>query len=564
MEAEQTNNAPAEQPLKIWWDAAVFEGKEFCDLKDDGTLVLKKTPFSEERSLGTLTPEGAPATVKALVDKFPEVAARFVELQQEWNATEDKLKMVSKVSRTRDYMLHANAIGDFEPMYRELAAWHNVINELVEANAKGKRELVEKAKTLAESDNWKETTQAFKDLAEQWKASGFIERDRNDSMWNELEAARDKFFERKRAYQEGHEKEMLQNLDLKMELVEKAEKLAATDSWKQTTEGFKALMDEWKTIGRTMNDKNESLWQRFIAAQNVFFERKRQHYEVIRQEQEVSYAKKLSIIERAEALSESTDWLATTNAYAGLMDEWKSSGRVAGEKADELWDRMSKAKDVFFNNKRHHFESQRVTLDDNLAQKAAIIKRAEQLKHSTNWRETTAEFAELFEDWKKIGPAPRAENEKLWEQFAQSRRAFFERKDADWERRKGQMDKQAESRLQQARQFLQTLRDELKDDEEGYEDWKQSLANLTPGPKEKEIRAHLEKLIAQADPGMKKKHDKIADVEKQVRELEARMKKEKEEKNAPKAKAPKAVAETSEPRMAQGSCAGKRGRAGSQ
>lgn len=533
MEAELTNNAPAEHPLKTWWDETVFEGKDYCQLKEDGTLLLKATSFSEERTLSHLTADNAPAAVKALTDKFPEVVARVTELQQEWDSTDDKLKMVSKVSRTRDYLQHAAAIGDFEPMYKQLASWHSTITGLIAENLNVKQALIAKAKELAESDQWKETTQAFKELMDQWKDSGYIEKDRNDELWTELEAARDKFYERKREHHEGQEKEMLQNLDLKMELVDKAEKLAASDAWKQTTEGFKALMDQWKTIGRTMNDKNEALWQRFITAQNVFFERKRQHYEVIRQEQDVNYAKKLDIVERAEAMSESREWNATSAAYAGLMDEWKASGRVAAEKADELWNRMSKAKDTFFNNKRHHFEAQRVTLDDNLAQKAAIIRRAEELKHSHAWREATAEFAELFEDWKKIGPAPRAENERLWEQFAQARRFFFERKDADWERRKSHMNKQHDSRLSQARQFLDTLRNELKEDEESLEDFKLSLENITPGPKEKELRAHLEKLIALAGPNMKRKQEKIADVEKQVKELEDRRKPKKEQQAEP-------------------------------
>lgn len=524
MEAEQTNSVPAEHPLKTWWETTDFEGKAYCRLKEDDSLVLNPTPFSDERTISQLTAENAPAVVKAFSDKFAEVTARIDELNTEWDATDDKLKLSSKVSRTRDYLQHAAAIGDYEPLYRRLAGWHNAVQELIDVNFKAKQEIVAKAKTLAQSEHFKETTQAFKELTEQWKESGFVEKDRNDELWNEIEAAKNTFYERKRLHQEGQEKDMLQNLDLKMELVDKAERLAASDSWKQTTDAFKALMDEWKTIGRTMSEKNEALWQRFITAQNVFFERKRAHYDMIKQEQEVNHAKKLAIVVQAESLSESREWNTTTAAYAQLMDEWKASGRVAADKADELWDRMSKAKDTFFNNKRHHFEAQRVTLEDNLALKAALIKRAEELKYSTSWREGSDEFAELFEEWKKIGPAPRTENERLWDQFAKARRFFFERKDADWERRKSQQEKQFDSRVSQTRQFLETLRAELVDDAESLEDFKNSLNNITPGPKAKELQAHLEKLIAQAGPGMERKREKIAEVEQQLAELEGKKK----------------------------------------
>ena len=526
MEAEQTTaTAPEENALKTWWEKASFEGKEFTTLQEDGTMVLNATPFSEQRNIGQLTVENAEAVTKALSDKFPEVAAKIKELSDEWDSAEDKLKLNGKVSRTKDYLMNAAAIGDFAPLYKQLASWHNDITALFGENYKAKQALVAKAESLADSENWKETTAAMRALTDEWKATGFTDKDRSDELWNALEAARNKFYERKRQHQEGQEKELLQNLDIKMELVEKAENLAASENWKQTTEAFKALMDQWKETGRTMSDKNEALWQRFIAAKNVFFERKKQHFDVIQQEQEGNYEKKLDIVTRAEALSESREWNATSAAYAALMEEWKNSGRVPADKADELWDRMSKAKDIFFNNKRHHLEAQRVTLDDNMAQKRALIKRAQELQNSTQWRETTDEFAELMEEWKKIGPVPREWNDKLWEQFIGARRAFFDHKDKDRDRRRGQIARQQEDRVSQTRQFLQTLKNELKEDAENLEDYKLSLTNITPGPKAKELQAHLEKLIAQAEPSMKRKQEKIDAVAKQLEELEAAGKK---------------------------------------
>lgn len=531
MEAELTNDVPEVQTSKKWWDETEFPAKPYCELKDEHTLVLKATPFSEERVVTQLTADNAAGVIKAFSDKFSDVESRFKELSDEWNGTEDKLKLAGKVARTKDYMLHAAAIGDYTPIYKQLAGWHNVIHELTEANFNAKKELIAKGNELADSDSWKETTQAFKDLADKWKEIGHVEKDRNDELWNQLEAAKTKFYDRKRQHQESQEKDMLQNLDLKMELVDKAEKLAASDAWRQTTDAFKALMDEWKGVGRTMSEKNESLWQRFIAAQNVFFERKRMHYDMIKQEQEVNLVKKQEIVDKAEALADSTDWNDTTAAYAQLMEEWKASGRVSPEKADELWDRISKAKDKFFGAKRTHFEAHRVTLDDNVAQKNALIKRAQSLQHSTAWRDATDEFAELFEEWKKIGPVPRADHERLWDEFAKARRSFFARKDADWEQRRASQERQFDSRVSQTRQFLETLKAELKEDAESLEDFKVSLNNITPGPKAKELKAHLERLIAQAGPGMERKQKKIETVEQQLKELEVK-KKPKKESNA--------------------------------
>src|SRR5687768_5779798 len=106
MELAMTNEVTQSEALKQWWDNAEFKGKEFCELKDNGELVLKKTDAHPERTIATLTPENADAVLKALVDKYPEVEQRGTEIQQEWDTTEDKLKLIGKVSRHREYLMH--------------------------------------------------------------------------------------------------------------------------------------------------------------------------------------------------------------------------------------------------------------------------------------------------------------------------------------------------------------------------------------------------------------------------------------------------------------------------
>src|ERR1043165_6293669 len=130
-----------------------------------------------------------------------------------------------------------------------------------------------------------------------------------------MEEARNKFHERKRQYQEEQEKDMLQNLDLKLELVEKAEQHTNSENWKETTEIYKQLMEQWKATGHTMHDKNEELWKRFSDAKNNFFDRKKAHGERIHTEQESNYTAKLALVEKAEALKDSTEWNNTVQAY---------------------------------------------------------------------------------------------------------------------------------------------------------------------------------------------------------------------------------------------------------
>lgn len=516
----EVNHTPEPEGLDAWWQAVIFDGKDMVELRQNGELCLKSTPLFPSRTLATLTHGTADATLKALLDKHAEVRARVEEVAVDWEQTEDKLKLAGKVARLRDYLLQAIAIGDFIPLIQQAYGWHAVLEAKMEENHAAKKLLVEQAETAAQGSDWKETTQLLRDIAERWKEIGPVDKNRNDALYQRLENARNTFFDRKRSHQEDQERDMLSNLDLKIELVEKAEKLANSEAWRETTEVFKQLTEEWKGIGRTMGEKNEELWNRFTAAKNVFYERKRGHFESIQQEQETNYAHKLELVEKAEAMQDSVDWPRTSQAYTDLMEDWKKTGRVPAEKADELWDRLCKAKEKFFAAKRQHFEAIRINLEDNQTRKMALVKRAEELRDSTQWREATEELNELMTEWKTVGPVPRGQSETIWERFIQARTSFFERKDADRVRRKERTEQRSESRKQQTRNFLKTLEEELAEEQTKLEDFQAGLEDITPGPKAEELRSHLTKLISQTEQKLKHKLQKLEEVRKQLEELE--------------------------------------------
>lgn len=520
----KTDESPAS-----WWDSFSFEGKELTELRPDGMLMLRATPFSPERELQTLQPDTAQATVDALREKFRDVESKVRELNSEWQLSEDKKKLSGRVERIRDYLMRTKAIGDFGPLYRQVGLWDSQLQEGADKAYEARLALVEKAEALARNEEpKKEDLNELRELGEQWKATGYVDKERADALWARFEAARDSFYSRRRELQESERAELQSNLDLKTEIVDKAEHLAASENWKEATQQFNTLLDDWKKTGRTFHEKNEALWQRFITAKHVFFERKKQHFESIQTEQEANLEKKLALVERAEALSDSTEWNKTSDAYAMLMDEWKSIGRVPAENTEEIWARLNAAKDKFYNAKRSHFAAMRVTHDDNLAQKEAIVKRAEALQNSTDWRGATDELTELMEEWKKIGPVARREqNEALWRAFNKARHTFFRRKDEDRDRRRAHMDQARADRVGQVRGFLAQLRAELKEFEDDLADHHASMANLGNSKIDAQIRANLERLIEQAGPKMEKKRAKIAEVEAQLEGLSHERQKDK-------------------------------------
>jgi len=529
--SEQNND------LASWWNEQTFAHKELYTLRDNGELVLVPNMYIKERTIATLSTENAEVVLKNLQDKYTELAARIKETELEWLASEDKLKMINKVEKTREALNTSEAVGDIDTLAKLVHGWEHTIYELTEESYLGRLKLVEEAEALTESDKWKETTQLFKDITEKWKQAGYLDKSRSDKLWNRIEAARTKFYDRKREHTAEYEKDMLQNLDLKMEVVDKAEKLAASEEWKKATEEYSKLMEEWKAIGRTMTDKQEALWQRFIAAKSVFFDRKKAHYDKVHVEQEANYVKKMALVEKAEAMKDNTDWGTTAQAYATLMEEWKKTGRIPQDKGDELWKRFTEAQEVFFQAKHKQSQEMRETLESNQVKKQEILDRAEQIQNSTHWGDTTAEMNELMDEWKKIGPVPRAQSNKMWEAFLAARKNFFNRKDANRDQRKQYVEKQKEVRVQDAKNSIQKLHDDIKEETERIADFKVDIQNITPSRKAEELRAHLQNLITQGETKLKRLQEKLDGIHKDVADSEKKASKaavtENDENSAP-------------------------------
>ena len=497
--------------LMAWWNEQSFPGKELYKIDEAGTLTLSANDTVRERVIADITSENADAVIKNLVEKFEEVEAKVKELEIEWIATDDKLKMADKVEQLNEYLRHVNALGDFHKLGLLAHDWAHTIYALSEANYAEKLKITELAESLAESTQWKETTQVFKDIADRWKTAGQIDKSRNDKLWHRIEAARKTFQERKRKHHEEEEKDLLGNLDLKIDLVEQAEAIANSTDWKKTTETFHRLTEEWKTIGHTLNKKNEELWHRFLAAKSTFFHNKREHSSQVQQEQEQNYITKLALTEKAEALKDSTSWNVTAQAFAALMEEWKKTGRVPKEKGDELWIRFTAAQEHFFQAKKVHTEEVKSVHEQNYNLKAAILERAEAIKNSTHWGETTAEMLELLEEWKKVGPIPRSYGDKMWEDFNAARKYFFARKDANREQRKHHAEAQKIAKVEQAKNMVGKLQSDLQEEEEKLIDFRNAIENITPGKKAGELKAHLETLIAECEQKIKRLKAKYAE-----------------------------------------------------
>ncbi len=221
-----------------------------------------------------------------------------------------------------------------------------------------------------------------------------------------------------------------QNVAERKEIIVQAEAiLETTQDWKAKTDKLAELSKQMRALPLVPDPSVEDLKNKLDKIRDEFFAKKSSHFED--QEKVVldNLAHKIEICEKAEALSKSTEWKATTEAYNKLNEEWKVIGHIPRHRSEELWLRFNQAKDVFFNAKKENFGNIKEQQEEALVIKLALIEKAEAIKDSRDWKKTSDEYNVLLEEWKKSGRVSNERNDEVWNKFNEARGHFFTAKE---------------------------------------------------------------------------------------------------------------------------------------
>jgi len=189
----------------------------------------------------------------------------------------------------------------------------------------------------------------------------------------------------------------------KEKIVAEAESLALSENWKSTGDRLKTLLEEWKLAPRLDKKTDADFWKRFSASRNKFDKRRRTHFANLEATSSQVSAAKKAIIEEAEKISTSTDWVATAKRYKALMDSWKAAGRGKPSDDAKLWNRFKTAQDAFFAAKNADLEKREVSMVANLEKREALIVQIEAVLPFTDVKVAKNAFRELMNQWVKIG-----------------------------------------------------------------------------------------------------------------------------------------------------------------
>lgn len=363
--------------------------------------------------------------LKNLVEKQEDVNSTFPafrELQNRW-------REIGPVPATKFRDLNDTYQFYVEKFYDMVKINRDLRDLDFKKNLEAKEAFCQAAEKLSENENVVEAFRELQKLHEQWKEFGPVAKEFRDSIWDRFKAATAVINKKYQAYFEGQKEKQQENLAEKTKLCEQVEAIAgkevkSSNEWNTLSTEIEEIQKIWRTIGFATRKENQKIYDRFRAACDRFFTRKREYYSQFKDSMNENMEKKLSLIEQAEALKDSKEWKKTTEALIALQKQWKEIGAVPRKKSEQLWKRFRAACDEFFNERDKNAKPEN-DFYGNLKAKKALVEEINEYALSGD-AAADREAARAFADrWQGIGFVPFKEKNAIQASYTEAMKAKF-------------------------------------------------------------------------------------------------------------------------------------------
>lgn len=302
-----------------------------------------------------------------------------------------------------------------------------------EQNLEAKNRILESLRQLVDSEETNTSISALKKLQDEWRSIGPVPSGYVKSLWANYSALIDRFYDNRSIYFELKELDRKKNLESKLELCEKAEALVNLENIKEATQQLNDLHEEFKHIGPVPKEEQEPLWQRFKAASDQVYAKRREFVEQLKDELGKNLEVKNQLAEEVQVFTEFdsdriTEWNAKTKEILDLQKKWETVGGLPRDKAKSVNKKFWSAFKNFFNNKSQFFKKLEGQRDENLKRKQELLAKALEVKDSEDIEKAANVLKELQKEWKEIGPVPEKHRNEVYAQFKKACDEFFDRK----------------------------------------------------------------------------------------------------------------------------------------
>ena len=320
-------------------------------------------------------------------------------------------------------------------IYREKRQAFNEQQELLKQdNLEKKKLILEEIKALIESEeSLKKTYDEFRHLQDKWREIGLVPKAELNNLWQSYHFLVEKFFDKVKINKELRDLDLKKNLETKIDLCEKAEELLLESSVHKAFKKLQSYHQQWKESGPVPQDKKDEIWERFKNTSDKINQRRREHYDGLKDEQNNNLLAKSALCEKAEELlkrenNSVKEWQESTNQISEVLKVWKTIGPAPRTQNDQIWERFKSYLDAFFSAQKEYFQAIKDEQMNNYNLKLDLCAQAEAIKNSTEWRQTSQELINLQKEWKQIGPVPKRHSDKIWKRFRAACDHFFKSK----------------------------------------------------------------------------------------------------------------------------------------
>ncbi len=363
--------------------------------------------------------------LKALLEKQEDVNATFPafrEIQNRWRAIGPvPVQNYRNVNDT--YQLYVEQFYDMVKINRELRDLD------FKKNLEVKEKFCEMAEKLAENENIVEAFKELQKLHEQWKEYGPVAKQYREDIWNRFKAATAVINKKYQAFFEGMKEQQVENLAAKTRLCEQVEAIAdkeitASNEWNTLSKEIEEIQKQWRQIGFATRKDNQKIYDRFRAACDKFFNRKREFYNGYKENMNANLQKKIALCEAAESLKASTEWKKATDQFINLQKQWKEIGAVPRKKSEQLWKRFRAACDEFFNERDKNVKPEN-DFYGNLKAKQRLIEEINAYQPSSDDSENMEAMTSFMDRWQAIGFVPFKEKDNIAKAYKDAMHAKF-------------------------------------------------------------------------------------------------------------------------------------------
>lgn len=441
-EQQVTNDAPVTEPAEPQREAQAEQKDEesAIDKVEEIAQDLPPVDYSslDKQQLVEQLEKLMAMPVESVKERVAQIKGAFFALRKE-EISKEKATFVENGNNEEAFVAQEDEvelkIKELLAEFKEKRAEFNAEQEAIkQANLDKKNKIIEEIKSISQdTDNINRQFPHVQQLQQEFKAIGEVPSTSTTEVWKDYQAAIENFYDLLKINKELRDYDFKKNLEIKQQLCEQAEALDEETDVIAAFKTLQALHDKWRETGPVAKEIREQLWARFKAASAVINKKHQAFFEERKANEKENADAKTALCEQiekidTEPLKTYAAWDEATKQIIALQEEWKKLGFASRKVNTALYNRFRKSCDEFFAQKATFFKSMKEELAANLAKKTELCEKAEALKDSTDWKETSDALIALQKEWKTIGPVVKRHSDAVWKRFITACDYFFEQK----------------------------------------------------------------------------------------------------------------------------------------